>query len=86
MSADKPLTGRVAWVTGSSRGLGRIMATRLCRLGAMVALHGTRQDSPKTFNEGASMDQVFQSLIDRTRTTLDLDQGKTIFGFRKRSC
>jgi 3-oxoacyl-[acyl-carrier protein] reductase len=58
MSSEKPLEGRVAWVTGSSRGLGRVMATHLCRLGAKVAIHGTRPDSPKTFNEGESMEQV----------------------------
>ncbi|PYX84685.1 MAG: hypothetical protein DMG70_05800 [Acidobacteria bacterium] len=38
------------------------------------------------FQSGASMDQVFQSLIDRTRRVLDLDQVKTIFGCRKRPC
>src|SRR5262245_35453449 len=58
MSAEKPLAGRVAWVTGSSRGLGRVVATELCRLGAAVAIHGTRPDSPKSFDEGESMEQV----------------------------
>ena len=29
MSDSKPLAGKVAWVTGSSRGLGRVMAARL---------------------------------------------------------
>src|SRR5262245_59036060 len=58
MFTDKPLAGQVAWVTGSSRGLGRVMATELCRLGAQVALHGTRPDSPQSFGEGESMDQV----------------------------
>jgi 3-oxoacyl-[acyl-carrier protein] reductase len=56
--ADKPLAGQVAWITGSSRGLGRAMADELCRLGAAVAIHGTRADSPKTFGEGESMQQV----------------------------
>jgi len=56
--ADKPLAGQVAWITGSSRGLGRAMADELCRLGASVAIHGTREDSPKTFGEGESMQQV----------------------------
>jgi 3-oxoacyl-[acyl-carrier protein] reductase len=55
---DKPLAGRVAWVTGSSRGLGRVMATKLCQLGAAVAIHGTRFDSPRSFGEGESMEQV----------------------------
>ena len=36
MSEARPLAGKVAWVTGSSRGLGRVMATRLCGLGARV--------------------------------------------------
>src|SRR5438445_1981028 len=58
MSSEKPLAGKVAWVTGSSRGLGRVMATTLCRLGAAVALHGTRFDSPRSFGEGESMEQV----------------------------
>ena len=53
-----PLAGQTAWITGSSRGLGRVMAEELVRLGANVAVHGTRQDSPKTFGEGDSMEQV----------------------------
>jgi 3-oxoacyl-[acyl-carrier protein] reductase len=53
-----PLAGQVAWITGSSRGLGRVMAEELCRLGAKVAVHGTRANSPKTFGEGESMQQV----------------------------
>jgi 3-oxoacyl-[acyl-carrier protein] reductase len=58
MFTDKPLAGQVAWITGSSRGLGRIMATHLCRLGAQVAVHGTRFDSPRSFAEGDTMEQV----------------------------
>jgi len=58
MSNEKPLAGQVAWVTGSSRGLGRVLATELCRLGAAVAVHGTRFDSPRSFGEGESMEQV----------------------------
>jgi 3-oxoacyl-[acyl-carrier protein] reductase len=34
------------------------MAARLCSLGAAVAIHGTRSDSPKSFGEGESMEQV----------------------------
>src|SRR5436309_13443460 len=58
MPAEKSLARRVAWVTGSSRGLGRVMATRMCALGASVAVHGTRPDSPRSFGEGQSMEQV----------------------------
>jgi 3-oxoacyl-[acyl-carrier protein] reductase len=58
MSTEKSLAGRVAWITGSSRGLGRVMATKLCALGASVAVHGTRFDSPRSFGEGDTMEQV----------------------------
>jgi 3-oxoacyl-[acyl-carrier protein] reductase len=56
------LAGQAAWITGSSRGLGRVMATRLCSLGASVAVHGTRFDSPKAFGEGESMEQVARDI------------------------
>ncbi|HEY7329189.1 MAG TPA: SDR family oxidoreductase [Gemmataceae bacterium] len=59
---DKTLSGQVAWVTGSSRGLGRVMATKLCQLGAAVAIHGTRFDSPRSFGEGESMEQVARDI------------------------
>ena len=58
MSTTKPLSDQVALITGSSRGLGRPMAEELCRLGAKVAVHGTRPDSPKTFGEGESMQRL----------------------------
>jgi hypothetical protein len=38
------------------------------------------------FQTGGQMEQVFQSLIDRTRVPLGLDQLKTIFGNKKRPC
>jgi hypothetical protein len=36
------------------------------------------------FARGATMDEVYQKLIDRTRQPLELEQLKTIFGFRHR--
>ena len=35
-----------------------MMAEELCRLGARVAVHGTRPDSPSTFDEGSTMEQL----------------------------
>ena len=56
--SELPLAGKVAWITGSSRGLGRVMAEELCRMGARVAVHGTRENSPQTFGEGDTMHQL----------------------------
>ncbi|MCH2211460.1 MAG: SDR family oxidoreductase [Fuerstiella sp.] len=56
--SNKPLSSRVAWVTGSSRGLGRVMAEELAKLGANVAVHGSRPDSPRTFDEGGTMEEL----------------------------
>ena len=50
----KPLTGKVAWVTGSSRGLGRVIAGHLGRLGAAIVVHGTSPTSTRAFGEGSS--------------------------------
>jgi len=62
MQDQRPLTSEVAWISGSSRGLGRVIAEELCRLGAQVAVHGTRFDSPRSFAEGESMEQVARDI------------------------
>jgi 3-oxoacyl-[acyl-carrier protein] reductase len=42
------------------------MAEELCRQGAKVAVHGTRQDSPKQFGEGESIEQVDRDIASQT--------------------
>ena len=64
--ASRQLDGKVAWVTGSSRGLGRVIAAHLGRLGAAVAVHGTTPTSTRAFNEGSSLDQVARDLAAET--------------------
>ena len=52
------LSGRVAWITGSSRGLGRVIAEHLASLGADVVVHGTTPTSTRAFDEADSLDAV----------------------------
>ncbi|MEQ9406614.1 MAG: SDR family oxidoreductase [Fuerstiella sp.] len=67
MTTDsRPLNSKVAWVTGSSRGLGRVMAEELARLGARVAVHGSRPDSPRTFDEGGTMQELAAEIAEST--------------------
>ena len=52
------LAGKVAWVTGSSRGIGRVVAGHLAGLGARVAIHGTTPTSTRAFGEADSLQAV----------------------------
>ena len=52
------LAGKVAWVTGSSRGIGRVVAGHLAALGARVAIHGTTPTSTRAFGEADSLQAV----------------------------
>lgn len=48
----------MAWVTGSSRGLGRAIAAHLAELGANVVVHGTSPTSTRAFDEADSLEAV----------------------------
>ena len=54
----KELAGHIAFVTGSGRGLGNVMAKRLAELGADVAVHDLSQTETAKYGEAASLDQV----------------------------
>ena len=56
--SERLLYGRVAWVTGSSRGIGRAIADHLASLGVQVVVHGTTPTSPRSFGEGESLEAV----------------------------
>jgi len=53
--ATRPFAGRVAWITGSSRGIGRAIADHLADLGANVAIHGSSATSSAVFGEVDSL-------------------------------
>jgi 3-oxoacyl-[acyl-carrier protein] reductase len=54
-SGIKTLKNKVAWITGSSRGIGKAIAEHFADSGAKVIIHGSRPDSPKVFQEGESL-------------------------------
>ncbi len=59
---EKRLEDKVAWVTGSSRGIGRVIADHLAGLGARVAVHGTTPTSTRAFNEADSLEAVAKTI------------------------
>jgi 3-oxoacyl-[acyl-carrier protein] reductase len=63
---EKKLQGQVAWVTGSSRGLGRGIAAHLADLGASVIVHGTSPTSTRAFDEADSLQAVAQEIADQS--------------------
>src|SRR6185437_4226347 len=50
----KELAGKIAFVTGSGRGLGRVMAERLAELGADVAIHDLTWTAPAKYGEAVA--------------------------------
>lgn len=55
---DRPLAGKIAFVTGSGRGLGRVMAERLAQQGADVAIHDLDWTAPAKYGEFADLGAV----------------------------
>lgn len=58
----RTLAGKVAWVTGSSRGIGREIANYLASQGATVVVHGTSAHSSRAFNEADSLEAVADAI------------------------
>lgn len=61
---ERHLQGKIAWVTGSSRGLGRVIATHLASCGATMVVHGTTPTSTRAFNEAESLEAVAKAIAE----------------------
>jgi 3-oxoacyl-[acyl-carrier protein] reductase len=57
MERSYDLTGKVIWITGSSRGIGNGVARYLAEQGAHIVMHGTTATSIRSFHEGNSLQQ-----------------------------
>lgn len=59
---SRELEGKTAFVTGSGRGLGRVMAERLAELGANVAIHDIDWTAPAKYGEAADLGVVAKEI------------------------
>jgi 3-oxoacyl-[acyl-carrier protein] reductase len=62
MAGTRVFAGKTAFVTGSSRGIGRVIATHLANLGASVAIQGTTPTSARAFGEADSLEAVARAI------------------------
>jgi len=80
---DPPLKGKVAWVTGSSRGMSRVTAAHLAGLGASVAVHGTGPYSSRAFNKAESLEAVAREISSEHGTpVLPIDRNSLFGGLK----
>ena len=59
------LKGKIAWVTGSSRGIGRTIAEFLAECGADVAIHGRSDARLVQYGEGTTLEDAANRLSAR---------------------
>ena len=58
----RELSGKIAFVTGSGRGLGNTMAKRLAELGADVAVHDLTSTATAKYGESRSLEDVVKEI------------------------
>ncbi|MEO6301278.1 MAG: SDR family oxidoreductase [Paracoccaceae bacterium] len=58
----KELSGKIAFITGSGRGLGQVMAQKIAAMGADVIVHDLSATEPAKFGENGDLDEVVQQI------------------------
>ncbi|HEY4199156.1 MAG TPA: SDR family oxidoreductase [Devosiaceae bacterium] len=58
----KELSGKIAFVTGSGRGLGSVMARRLAEMGADVAIHDLSWEATAKYGEAADLGEMVKRI------------------------
>ena len=58
----KELAGKIAFVTGSGRGLGSFMAKRLAEMGAHVAVHDLSPTETAKYGESSTLDEMVKAI------------------------
>ena len=58
MTQLSSLQGKTALVTGSGRGLGKVMAERLADLGANIVLHDISWEASEKYKEAKNLGEV----------------------------
>jgi hypothetical protein len=75
----KELAGKTAFVTGSGRGLGRVMAERLAELGADVAIHDINWTAPAKYGEARDLDAVAAEIAKHGGRVVAVSGTETVF-------
>jgi 3-oxoacyl-[acyl-carrier protein] reductase len=94
MAGSKVLAGKSAFVTGSSRGIGRVIATQLATLGASVAIQGTTPTSTRAFGEADSLEAVARAIAAESENRVfpvhgnlaDPEVARTLVGAIRAAC
>ena len=84
--SGRELCGRSVWVTGSSRGIGRAIASAFAGAGCRVALHGRSFTNLRNSQEGNDLREVARELAAKSGSDVRAFQGELSLEEEVRRC